>query len=220
MAKRNVKTVFDRDIMQPLGRILEDMFTDGYSIGSSASPVAFAGDHFTDWWLSLTSAAGTYAAFRVEIANTIARTGGKILGASVNVNPLAGVATGALTGIEGCVYISGTVTVSDIAVAVFAEIQGGTTIYSDMYALYAYMAPGATPAGSSAVIRAEHNAAAARCKDGFLACVGDAAYTFSFGPTDNNTAWKALGTTTTQSGWLKVIVGSSVRYIPLYTTVS
>lgn len=50
---------------------------------------------------------------------------------------------------------------------------------------------------------------------------GDPTNLFHFYEAAGNTAWRALGTTSTQSGWLKVMFDiSTVRYIALYTTVA
>lgn len=169
--------------------------------------------------LAVAAATGDYSGLSIDVANTLDRTAGHIMkGASINVNPLATKTVGNVYGLEACVYIGGTTTVNGTVRALFAEIQGGTTISSDYYAIYAYMAAGATPAGASAVIRAEHNAAAARCNRGFLWCVGDASYAFGFGPNDIQTAYSHSGSPSNQAGWLKVLVGSSDRWILLYDT--
>ena len=170
--------------------------------------------------LSVTAATGNYNGLEINVANTDNRTAGHWMkGASINVNPLATKTTGNVYGLEACVYIGGTTVVGGFAAAVFAEIQGGTTINSDYYGAYIYSAPAAVPTGDSAVVRLEANVSADNRIDSFIMCVGPkASYWMYVGPLHHCTAWEdTSGAVSGAGGWLKVQVGSATRYVALYT---
>ena len=170
--------------------------------------------------LSVTAATGNYNGLEINVANTDNRTAGHWMkGASINVNPLATKTTGNVYGLEACVYIGGTTVVGGFAAAVFAEIQGGTTINSDYYGAYIYSAPAAVPTGDSAVVRLEANVSADNRIDSFIMCVGPkASYWMYVGPLHHCTAWEdTSGTVSGDGGWLKVQIGASTRYVALFT---
>lgn len=169
------------------------------------------------------STTGAYdAGIKYTYTNTVAITSGRLCGMSINVEPVTILDTKKVVGGEVCTYLQSGGVVSGTVHGLFVETQGGGTLSSDFYSLYVYAAPSAVPGGSSAVIRIENNATADNRLNTFLEFVGGKGnYAMTFGPLATQTAWGYTGdkTTghTTESGWLKVYVGSAARYIQLYT---
>jgi len=166
------------------------------------------------------AATGAYdAGFKYTYANRQAITSGRLCAMSINCEPLNGEDALKVVGGEICTYLGATVEVSGAVHGLFVETQGGGTLSSDFYSLYVYAAPSAVPGGSSGVMRLENNATADNRLDTFIAFVGGyGSYAMTFGPLQTQTAWAYTGDKTGAStGWLKVLVGSAVRYIQLYT---
>lgn len=85
---------------------------------------------------------------------------------------------------------------------------GGNTIGGDVYALRGYL--------NMASQTITGNVLAIKIDD-----AGGAQQWTAFARLPNDSAMaKLTGTTTTQAGWIKVIIGSTTKYIPLYTTQS
>ena len=177
-----------------------------------------------NWTLTDAEASGgAYdAGFKITVANNAAKTGGRICAASLNCEPKDAVDAYKVVGGEVCTYMASSVTVTGAVHGFFCEMQGATSIGSDCYSLYVYYAPSCVPSGSSAAVRIENNTSAdGRMDSGFIAFVGGKGDFFiTCGPLATQTAWAYTGTVSTQSGWLKIKVGSATRYIGLYTSVS
>ncbi len=167
---------------------------------------------------SETSATPSYAAFKLTTANTVALTSGRLCGISINVEPLATTNCYKAVGGEICTYLASDVVTTGSVHGLFVETQGGGTIGGDYFSLYVYSAPSCTPTGDSAVVRLESNVtidARNTCWISFIGTKGLRA--MDFGPTDVTTAWNKDTTVSTQAGRIKVRVGSSDRYIALYS---
>lgn len=170
------------------------------------------------------AATGTVPGIYALVRNIGTRTSGGLKGMSINVEPLAGYDCYGITGAEVCVYAS-TGTSTGMVKGLFVETQGlSTAISSDWYSLYVYSAPGIAPSGTSYVMRLEHNSAVAT--DGFICFVNSSTcptQAMTFGPNADDTAWSYSGTPgacTGATGWIKVMIGTNTRYIPLASTVS
>ena len=166
---------------------------------------------------------GTYdAGFKYTHTNAQAITSGRLCAMSINCEPKDVVDTLKVVGGEVCTYLQATGVVSGTVHGMFVETQGGGTLGGDFYSLYVYAAPSAVPSGSSAIVRLENNATADNRLNTFIECVGGKGnYAMTFGPLAAQTAWASTGDKTSghtsESGWIKVKVGSADRYILLYT---
>ena len=162
---------------------------------------------------------GTVPGVYTLVKNDAARTAGTLKGFSFNVEPLAAVDAYAVVGGEVCTYLASTVITTGAVHGLFVETQGGATIGGDFYSLYVYSAPSCTPSGDSAVVRLESNVTTDARQTSWITFVGTKGLrAMDFGPTDATTAWHKDTTVSVQAGRIKVRVGSSDRYIALYSS--
>lgn len=167
-----------------------------------------------------TAAKSAYdAAFKLTTKNTLALTSGRLCGMSINVEPMAATDAYGVVGFEVSTYMQSDTTVSASVNGMLVKVQGGTSIAGDWYGLYVYSAPGEAPGSSSYVLRLEHNSAVTT--DGFITFINGStspSFLFDCGPNATDTAWAYTGTKTgSETGWLKVQVGTNTRYIQLWT---
>ena len=167
-------------------------------------------------------ATGTIPGIYTLVKNDAARTAGRMVGMSINVEPLAAVAAYGIYGAEVCVYAT-TATLTSAFKGLFVECQGFSGgIASDWYALYVYSAPSAAPGGACGIVRLDHNSAYATASFLEFNTAGTCpSFLFQLGSAATTTAWQETsGAVSGAGGWLKVRVATATRYIPLLTTVS
>ena len=174
------------------------------------------------WFEGVAEATGTVPGIYALVKNDAARTAGRMVGMSINIEPLAAVAAYGIYGAEVCVYAT-TATLTGVFKGLFVECQGFSGgIASDWYPLYVYSAPTAAPGGASAIVRLDHNSAVATASFlEFNTTNTCPSFLFQLGSGATETAWRETsGAVSGAGGWLKVRVATATRYIPLLTTIS
>lgn len=198
------------------------IFAQRITAGRSGYPIGWDGvDDFSAWYVKNKSATSEKAALKLHVTNDIARTSGFLNGLWVEVAPKADTEVRDARGAYIRLIIPADTPVSGgwMTCALQVHAQGGLSFVGDFYAGIFYFAPGVAPDSASHVLRLESNPATNTWVNSFMALVGDPSYTLScsgLGTANFPTEDKTSGHTT-QSGWIKVDLGGSLRYIQLYT---